>query len=497
MTQDRAECGELAHWLAKLGADLDRYLAFEHADAMHQPQRWRDALDRPLPDQGIGIEAVMDEIGRYLIPNGSQIPNPGCTAFITTGAASLGALATVAGSIASPQRLGLTAFSYLEELSLQWMAEMFGLAPEMKGLYSSGGSTANLVALGGARQSAFESIGIDPARDGLDRPCRIYATAASHHTIRRSAAVLGMGREAVVIVEADAMGRMLPEALQRRLDEDARGEALPVAVVANAGTTSTGAIDGLRALGEIARDREIWFHVDGAYGLPGILDPERAPLYDGLTLADSVIVDPHKWLGAPTGIGATYVRDRALLFRAFTQTASDYLEGSCADDRASSSMDSLGIPYADFGVELSAPSRGAVVWALLREIGREGLRERICRHNAMARRVAERADAHPELEVVQRPTLSICCFRYVSEAVTDLNALNQRIHRELVRNGRNIPSTAMIGDVFAIRPCFVGARTEERHAEALVDEVIATGRRLVAEHGDAANAAAGLQQEMN
>jgi aromatic-L-amino-acid decarboxylase len=229
----------------------------------------------------------------------------------------------------------------------------------------------------------------------------------------------------------------------------------------------------------------VWFHVDGAYGLPGMLDARVRALYDGLELSDSVVVDPHKWLGAPVGIGATFVRDRSILHRAFTQEASDYLEGSFGTDGVRHSMDSLGIPYYDFGVELSAPCRGAVVWALIREIGRDGLRERIVRHNDMARLVAELASAHPQLEVVQMPTLSICCFRFVSDAWPDGNALNQRIHRELVHRGRNIPSTALIDGKLAIRPCFIGARTEERHARALVDEVVEIGNGLLEERANA------------
>lgn len=481
MFHDQADCGPLAGHMHTLAQHLDRFLRFEHADAMHDPERWRSALGGTLPEQGIGIERVLGEMGEFLIPAGSQIPNPACTAFITTGATSIGALATLAGAVAAPQRLGLTAFQHLEELSLDWIAEMFELPAGMKGLYSSGGSVANLVALGGARQWAMEQRGIDPARDGMRLPARIYATAASHHTIQRAAAVLGLGRAAVVLVDSDAMGRMRPDALRRQLRADAAGHVVRVAVVANAGTTSTGAIDLLRELGRAAREHGVWFHVDGAYGLPGMLDARVRPLYDGLELADSVVVDPHKWLGAPVGIGATFVRDRGILHRAFTQEASDYLEGACATDGACHSMDSLGIPYSDFGVELSAPCRGAVVWALIREIGREGLRERVCRHNSMARLVAERAAAHPQLELVQAPTLSICCFRFVSEAWPDSNTLNQRIHRALVHRGRNIPSTAVIDGKLAIRPCFIGARTEERHARALVDEVIEIGNGLLEE----------------
>ena len=479
MYQEYAECGNLPKLLEQLGSDLDQYLRFEHPDAMCNEDSWKSALGGSLPEQGIGSEQLIADMGQYLIPNGSQVSKPGCTSFITTGATSTGVLATLTGAVAAPQRVGLTAFNYLEELSLDWMAEMFELPATMKGVYSSGGSVANLVALGAARQWAFERIGIDAAQEGVQKPCRLYVSSACHRTIHRAAAVLGMGRSCVVTIATDDNGRMCPKALRQQLQLDTESDSVLIAVVANVGTTDTGAIDPLREIGEIAAEYKAWFHVDGAYGLPGILDPRIRHLYDGLSLADSVIIDPHKWLGAPVGIGATYVRDRSILNRAFSQGAADYLEGSCTDDNIQNSMDSMGIPYHDFGVELSAPSRGAVVWALIREIGKTGMQERICRHNDMARLVADLAHKHPELEVVQAPTLSICCFRYVNCNTQDLNDLNRKIHRQLVQNGQNIPSTTMINGVLVIRPCFVGARTTEQHARELVNEVIAIGNQLV------------------
>jgi len=191
MNTDKADCGTISPLLLQMGEYLDQYQRFEHDDAMRQPARWRDVLNQPVPEQGVGIEKLMEEIGITLIPNGSQIPNPGCTSWITTGATNASVVATVAGAVAAPQRIGLTAFNYLEELSLQWMAEMFELPAHMKGVYSSGGSVANLVALGAARQWAFERRGIDPARDGINHRCRIYTTRACHHTVHRAAAVLG------------------------------------------------------------------------------------------------------------------------------------------------------------------------------------------------------------------------------------------------------------------------------------------------------------------
>lgn len=486
MNTDRAECGHLTEFSTQLARQLDAFLTFQHPDAMQQAESWRQALEQPIPENGIGIEGVLAELGQWVIPNGSPIPNPGCTAFITTGATTIGALATLAGAVAAPQRLGLTAFNFLEELSLDWMARMFELPDTMKGVYSSGGSVANLVALGAARQAAFENLGVDPARDGVTRPCRLYASAECHHSVQRAAAVLGMGRHSVSKIETDDQGRMCPAALRRQLMADQETALLPVAVIANAGSTNRGAIDPLWDIGETARAHGIWFHVDGAYGLPGILDPRVQHLYEGLELADSVIVDPHKWLGAPVGIGATYVNDRELLNRAFTQEAATYLEGSCSTEGVAHSMDNLGIPYADMGVELSAPSRGAVVWALIREIGVAGLRERIVRHNALARHVAERARAHPNLEVVSAPTLSICGFRYLSDRGGDLNDLNRRIHRRIVRRGLAIPSTTMVNGALAIRPCFVGARTTLKEADELVDEVLAVGREIAGMTDEAA-----------
>lgn len=482
MTKDSAETRRLQTLLTRLGAGLDQYLRFEHPDALHPGRRWREQLNRAVPREGVGAESVLDELIEHVIPNGSAVPRPGFCSFITTGATSVSTLASTAASVAAPQRYGLTAFNFLEELSLEWLSEMFGLK-SMRGVYSSGGSVANLLALGAARQSAFEQIGCDPAADGVARRVAIYASTEAHHTIQRSAGVLGIGRRAVRSIACDGRGRMRVDELQRALNEDARSGILPVAIVANAGTTNRGAIDPLAEIAEVAHSRGIWFHVDGAYGLPGILDARRAPLYEGLQRADSVIVDPHKWLGASVGIAATFLRDRELLRRAFTQEPADYLEGATDQPGTTTptiahSLDDFGIPYYDYGVELSAPSRGVVVWALLREIGVAGVTARIERHNDMATYVAQVAREHPNLELLQEPTLSICCFRYVAPNVRDLDLLNQRLHRRLIRENVHMPSTTRINGRLALRPCFIGARTELSHARGLIEDVLRIGDEL-------------------
>ena len=341
----------------------------------------------------------------------------------------------------------------------------------------------NLIALGGARQIAFEKSGHDPAADGVNRAVRVYASEECHHTIQRSGGVLGIGRHAIKLIACDNKGRMRGDRLLKAIAEDQVAGILPMAIVANAGSTNTGAIDPLQAIGEIAGENAIWFHVDGAYGLPGILDEQVSHLFQGLDLADSVIVDPHKWLGASVGVAATFVRDRQCLYRAFTQEPADYLEGSVEQDKKSApivehSLDDFGIPYFDFGVELSAPCRGVVVWALIREIGVQGMRERVKRHNAMARQLAKYANDHPNLEVLSEPTLSICCFRYISPHIDDLDMFNQRLHRRLVRENKYMPSTTRVNGKLALRPCYVGARADHPQVDALLEAVLRIGKDM-------------------
>lgn len=483
--QDSAETGKLEQLLQQVGQGLDQYLKFEHDDAQINAKTWHKQLNIPLPEQGIGINAMTNELIQQIITNGSGIPKPGASAYITTGAVTASALATAAANIASPQRYHLTAFNFIEELSLEWLAQMLGV-PNLKGVYSSGGSVANLIALGAAKQSAFEQIGHDAAADGINRKTSIYASAECHHTIQRSAGVLGLGRNSVRIIECDSLGRMKPDLLETAIQADIKNNILPIAIVGNLGTTNTGAIDPIKALGQIAKKYKIWFHLDGAYGLPGILDERLSHLYEGIELADSVIVDPHKWLGASIGIAATFVKDREILLRAFTQEPAAYLEGSIEQDdnlkpELAHSFDGFGIPYYDYGVELSSPARGVVVWAMIKEIGVDGMRARIKRHNDMAKYIAEYATNHPNLELLLEPTLSICCFRYVADKVNDLDLLNQRLSRQLVRENTYLPSTTQVNGALAIRPCFIGARSEQQHAEGLLKAVLRIGDQLTKE----------------
>jgi glutamate/tyrosine decarboxylase-like PLP-dependent enzyme len=348
-------------------------------------------------------------------------------------------------------------------------------------VFSSGGSVANLIGLGAARQWACEQRGIDAAREGLagvPKP-RLYASEEIHHIVRRAAGVLGLGRQALVALPTDDAYRLDVDALRAQLRRDKAEGCTPISVVASAGTVNTGAVDPLGEILAVCRKEDVWLHVDGAYGGFGLLDPAVAHLYEGFAEADSIAVDPHKWLAVPLGCGATFVRDRDLLARCFTLEPAEYLEGAFRDpETIHAQFDDMGYPFHEFTVEQSARSRGVTVWAALKEMGAKGFRARISRHNAYARHLAERVQAAPDLELLAPVTLSICCFRYVpaelrgqSGSTDRLNELNREIVARLHAEHHHVPSSTQIRGNFAIRPCYINPRTGPEEVDDLVQAV--------------------------
>jgi aromatic-L-amino-acid decarboxylase len=408
---------------------------------------------------------------------------PGFSGWVTTAPTTSGVVASLAGTVAGSQRWWVQAFNHLESVGLRWLAELLGIPSGWQGTFTPGGSTANLVAIGAARQAAFERIGIDPARDGVTGVAtRIYASAEVHHVVNRAAAVLGLGRASLSPVPVDDACQIGRAELRMRLEADRRAGVLPVAIVATAGTVNAGTIDPIRELADLAAEYDTWLHVDGAYGLFGRLDDRIAAQYDGLERADSVAVDPHKWLATPLGVGAVFVRDRGLLGRAFTLEPAEYLEGAAVDAgvELNSPFDTFGELYHDFNLDQSAPSRGVMVWAVLREIGASGMRERVRRHRDFARHLADLVESDDRLELLAQPVLSICCFRYRPPDVVgvDLDAINMEIARRLRAETSLVPSTTRIGGKLAIRPCYINPRTTLAEVDALARSVRELGDEL-------------------
>jgi len=480
---DRAETSRLGAAIGRLMPALERFNRYEGPDpAAREREHWQHQLNRPLPTQGAGLDDVLEELAEVVIPHGLRNGAPGFNGWVTTAPTTAGTAASLAATVAGSQRWWLQPFNYLESLALHWLAELLGIPSAWQGTFTAGGSSANLVALGAARKQAFERLGRDPARAGLSgQAARIYASTEVHHVVIRAAAVLGLGREAVLTIPVEGSGRIELDDLRRALEEDRSAGVVPVALVATAGTVNTGAVDPIAAMADLATEFGSWLHVDGAYGLFGRLDDRIAPLYEGLERADSAVVDPHKWLATPVGIGAVFVRDRSLLGRAFTLEPATYLEGAVESDaEINSPFDSFGELFHDFNLDQSAPSRGAVVWAVLREIGADGMRQRVRRHNDFARRLAELVASDERLELLAAPTLSICCFRYRAPGMDEANLdrLNAEISRHLRAETPYVPSTTRVAGKLAIRPCYINPRTTLREVDGLARSVRAIGDRI-------------------
>jgi aromatic-L-amino-acid/L-tryptophan decarboxylase len=486
--RDPAATDSLERTIRAILPSLEQFLRFEGPDPAVRRSHWRPALDRALPAEGIGRDGTLGELAELVVANGLRVGHPGFSGWVTTGPTDIGAAADLAQAVAVPQRGWSTPGNFIDQLAMRWLIELLGVPPSSVGTFTSGGSTANLVGIGAARQHAGERLGLRPSLDGIDGMAepRVYASTETHHVVGRALGVLGMGRGNLRSIALDRAGTIDLDLLQAALDDDLAAGRTQVAIVGCAGDVNTGRVDPLGELARIAHERAIWLHVDGAYGGFGILDPRVRDLFGDPADYDSFAVDPHKWMAAPVGTGAAIVRDEGILGRAFTIETGDYdseRQAPVGEADLRSPFDELGLGTPDWGLDFSAPARGLAVWAILREIGAEGMRQRVVRHDDCARLVADRARASDELELLSEPVLSICCFRFRPPGWADearLDALNEDVLHGIRARGRVVTSSTRVDGRFAIRPCFINPRTTLADADALVDEVLTVGREVAA-----------------
>ena len=308
---------------------------------------------------------------------------------------------------------------------------------------------------------------------GSTAPLTIYASEETHFTVDRAADVLGLGESAVRKVAVDENLAMRVDDLARLIEIDLAAGAQPMAIVATAGTTGTGAIDPLADIADVANRLGTWLHVDAAYGGAIALSDELRPLLRGIERADSITFDAHKWLYAPVVSAAVLVRDGSFLNRSFSAYASYVDQDREVADRGT-----------DLGFEGLQLSRGFValrVWVGLLAHGRAAYARRIEHDVALTQWLAGRVEEFPDLELVCRPSLSICCFRYVPVGIDDdeyLDRLNTRVMTELQLDGRVFPSNALVHGRTAIRSCIVSYRTEAEHLQRLLDLTREIGARI-------------------
>jgi glutamate/tyrosine decarboxylase-like PLP-dependent enzyme len=464
-------------------------------------ERVSEIFKRELPAEPAGLEALTRDC-REVLRHSRQNGHPRMFGYVASPAAPAGAYATL---LASALNSNVTSWrsapsaTAVEKTVVRWLAEMIGYAgagvnEDCGGLLTSGGSMANLNALfvahrskarefakgGGARADAR-----DPSRAGLwgsGAPTTLYASDQIHLSIPKAADVLGLGRDNVRVVPSGPDFKIDVRALRELVDADAARGLRPFCVVASAGTVSTGAVDPLGEVARVARERSLWFHVDGAYGALAASAQSRRALFEGIGEADSVSLDPHKWLYTPLDCGCLLYREPARAREAFAGTEEGYI-------KVFEQTEEEAHAFWDYGVELSRPFRALKVWAILSYYGARRVGASIEEDCALAGYMAERVEASEDLELLAPAALGICCFRYAPASLRKelekakgdgdererLNArlddLNARVMRRVQRGGEAYVSNAVLRGRFALRASITNFRTTRRDVDLTLDAV--------------------------
>lgn len=467
MTDPSEWRAELDQALEVAAAEARGFLARLDDDPV-QPAGSEDAavaLGGELPEDGEGAPIAIGELGSMGRAVATRSAGPRFFHFVIGGATPAALAADWLTSTFDQNAgawVGSPFASRLESICLEWLRDMFELPPQFGGVLVTGGTMANFVCLAVARDWCAERLGAQAREAGLAGLPQIpvFSSGYIHASAVKSLALLGIGTDHVHKLARDPAGRLDLAALERSL---VGLEGAPAIVVANAGEVNTGDFDPIAAMADLADEHDVWLHVDGAFGLFARISPRSAHLAAGAERARSVSSDGHKWLNVPHDCGFAFVRDPERLVPTFSERAA-YLP-SPEESRPS---------WGFMGPEGSRRARALTIWAALRAYGRSGYRTMVERHLELAKRLAERVDAEPELERLAEVPLNIVCFRWRPAGATEveLDGLNGRLGQALLRDGRVFAGTTVFEGKVAFRPAIVNWRTRPEDVDALVDVLL-------------------------
>ena len=427
-----------------------------------------EKLGPSLPIEGEPFDQLLNDC-RVILDGSRHNGHPRFFGYVASPATAPGAFADL---IASALNSNVTSWrsgpaaTEIERTVVGWLGALIGYAQDATGILTSGGSMANLTALMVAHRAKANR---DVAASGLwnaGAPMTIYASDQIHMSIPKAADILGLGRQQLRLVECDDSFRMNVPSLRARISKDLESGMKPFCVVGSAGTVNTGAVDPLAEIAALAKEFGLWFHVDGAYGALAAMDETKRPLFRGLELADSVSLDPHKWLYVPIDSGCLLFRDEAEARAAFSFDEADYIK--VHEQNADESF-----AFWNYGPELSRRFRALKIWLTLRYYGTRRIAGAISEDNALALYLGQELEQSDDFEILAPPELSICCFRYVPPSFQsklkaksldeadnrELDQLNNRIMLAVQRGGRAYLSSATLRGKFALRACITNFRT--------------------------------------
>lgn len=431
------------------------------------PPVLRDALlDQPLPQEGRDPAELLAEVERDVFPYPLGHINPRFFAWVNSPAAPLSILGELIAAAMNPSTAGGDQSSvYIEHAVLDWMKELLGFPKESGAILVSGGSMASTVGLAVMRfvmtAGRARAGGLQPE----ESPLVVYTSAEGHSCIQKAVELLGIGSDYLRKVPVDADFRMDVAQLRQMIAADRALGLRPACVAASAGTVNTGAIDPFNAIADICQGEGLWLHVDGAYGGMGILAEQTRGLYDGMERADSLGVDPHKWMYVPVECGCAIVRDRQAMRDTFSAVP-PYLR----DDR--------NLPwFSEFGPQQTRGFRALKLWLAMRQVGAAGYRKLISRDIALAQALRGRLAARGDFELCSRGPLSATCFRYTPPGAPDVEALNRALIEIVQQRGVVYLTSTQLDGRFVLRANIINFRTSEADLDVLIDEIVRAGEQ--------------------
>jgi aromatic-L-amino-acid decarboxylase len=454
---------------ARYFAELPRGPVFQR---MEEAER-QALMNLPLPATPLSADEILRFLGEQILPHPMGNGHPRFFGWVNSPPDMLAVITEVLAAAMNPSCAGGDhAAIYLEHCVIRWLMQFLGFPIDgSAGLLVSGGSAASLTALAAARHRALAQLGIDVRRQGVSgahAKLRVYASTQVHTCVQKAVELLGLGSDSIRWIVVDEDCRISLDALRQAIQEDRQQGLFPFCIVASAGSVQTGAIDPLNALAEVASESNLWLHVDGAYGAAAMLDPNSKPLFRGIERADSIALDPHKWLSVPVECGCVLVRDGALLRDAFSLVPS-YV-------RTEPGKGIGNLPwFAEYGFQQTRGFRALKIWVTLAHAGTAGLQQQIARQIALARYLEQRIEATPDLELRSKGKLSIVCFRYIPKELAGneeaLNALNKTIMERMQANGTAFVTNTILDGRFLLRACILHYGSTERDIDAMLEAI--------------------------
>ncbi|GGZ81938.1 pyridoxal phosphate-dependent decarboxylase family protein [Algibacter mikhailovii] len=432
-----------------------------------------------LPEKGIPAKELLTRATDLLLNHSLFNGHPKFLGYITSSASPIGALGDLLAASINPN-VGAHILSpmatEIEKQTIQWLAEFIGVSTDYGGLLVSGGNMANFTAFLAARTAKSPKNIKENGLSNTSKKLTVYCSKTTHTWIEKAVILFGLGTKSIRWIQTDASNRMDNVILEKTIKKDLDNNCQPIMVIGTAGDVSTGVVDNLKGISAICKTYDLWFHIDGAYGIPAAIIPKYKDLFDGASEADSIALDPHKWLYSPLEAGCTLVKNPQHLIDTYSSHPEYY--------NFTTSEDEIAQNFYEYGLQNSRGFRALKVWLSLQQVGKSGYQKLINEDIELSELLFRLAKEHTELEAISQ-NLSITTFRYVpTKGEKDkayLNKLNELLLNKLQTGGELFLSNAVIKEMYALRACVVNFRTTKKDIEEIIKIIIREGRKTHSE----------------